>query len=458
MPGSLNIETTSPISAARESRPAVDSKALLSRPNATRFALLAAQLALLLAVFRLFRVEQISTADSGFFLTCSIAFAGFAVHYWLPFSFKEPFSIALSLASAALLLEWRIAAALICAGAAFYLLLNSRLAYWHRIAFLAAGGAVLMMMRRHPVGINRLLGPLHIPVGFWPVFGGIFMFRMIVYAYDVRFMRGRLPLKEYLSYFFILPNYYFQLFPVVDYRSMRLSYYRRDIHDIAQQGIFWMCRGATQLLLYRVVCYFRDLLSVRDGTSPGSLLGVMVLTYLLYLRVSGQFHVAVGMLHLFGFDLPETNRKYFLARSLVDFWRRINIYWKDFMVKIVYFPVYFRLRKGSERRAQLLATGAVFAVTWALHSYQSFWFAGTFPVTLPDTAFWAALGLLVMINVWLDATKARRPSVMRGPLSWLRQALQVAGTFALMTTLWSLWSSPSLGSWVTTIRRGFGFD
>ena len=59
----------------------------------------------------------------------------------------------------------------------------------------------------------------------------------------------------------------------------------------------------------------------------------IVFTYLLYLRVSGQFHIIVGMLHLFGYDLPETNHRYLLARSVNDFWRRVNIYWKDFMVK-----------------------------------------------------------------------------------------------------------------------------
>ena len=44
-------------------------------------------------------------------------------------------------------------------------------------------------------------------------------------------------------------------------------------------------------------------------------------------RVSGQFHVACGMLHLFGHALPETHRRYLLAESFTDYWRRINIYW-----------------------------------------------------------------------------------------------------------------------------------
>lgn len=56
----------------------------------------------------------------------------------------------------------------------------------------------------------------------------------------------------------------------------------------------------------------------------------------------------IGFMNLFGYDLPETHRKYLLAHSLTDFWRRINIYGKDFMVKMVYFPVYFRLRRSGD--------------------------------------------------------------------------------------------------------------
>ncbi len=143
----------------------------------------------------------------------------------------------------------------------------------------------------------------------------------------------------------------------------------------------------------------------------------MVLVYLLYLRVSGQFHIIVGLLHLFGYDLPETHRRYLLASSLTDFWRRINIYWKDFMVKMVYFPVYFRLRKRGETQAQVVATAAVFVITWATHSYQWFWLRGDVLFTWPDTLFWGILGALVIVNVLHRAGARGRAS---RPRRWAR--------------------------------------
>ena len=92
-------------------------------------------------------------------------------------------------------------------------------------------------------------------------------------------------------------------------------------------------------------------------TSFGTLVAAMVGTYLLYLRVSGQFHIIIGLMHMFGYDLPETHRRYLLASSLTDFWRRINIYWKDFMVKVVYFPVYFPVPEElAILRAKVVAT------------------------------------------------------------------------------------------------------
>jgi D-alanyl-lipoteichoic acid acyltransferase DltB (MBOAT superfamily) len=169
----------------------------------------------------------------------------------------------------------------------------------------------------------------------------------------------------------------------------------------------------------------------------------MVLTYLLYLKVSGTFHIIVGLLHLFGYDLPETHRKWLLASSLTDFWRRINIYWKDFMVKLVYLPVYFRLRRSGETRAQLVGTVLVFFVTWITHAWQYWWLSGEWLLTVPDTLFWGTLGALVVVNVLMELRAGRR----KADALAVRLAKRAA-TFSLIVFLWSLWSSPSLKAWL----------
>ncbi len=66
------------------------------------------------------------------------------------------------------------------------------------------------------------------------------------------------------------------------------------------------------------------------------------------------------MLHLFGFRLPETHKLYYLASSFTELWRRINIYWTDFMMKSVFYPTYFKVKHLGPSRALALSTTAVF--------------------------------------------------------------------------------------------------
>ena len=348
-------------------------------PDLLRFCAIAAQLGLLLALYRLYHLE-----DPAFQKMAMIVCGAFLVHYWLPFRFKEAFLAAVSVGGAFVLLRPQVAAPVVGVGLAFFLLLRIPVAFRWRLLAIVGIFAVLIY------GCATRALPL--PGEFYPAFGAIFIFRIIIYLYDASYSKEPVRLIPFVNYFFLLPNYVFTLFPVIDFQTMRRTFYQRDIHLIAQQGLRWMFRGAVQLCLYRLVFYFNDQYLPDRVNSLGSLFSTMVLTYLLYLNVSGRFWIIVGMLHLFGYDLPETNRNYLLAHSLTDYWRRINIYWKDFMVKVFYFPVYFRLRKKSDIQAQIVATAVVFVASWALHAYQSFWLIGHWTIRWTDTAFWAHFG------------------------------------------------------------------
>ena len=414
----------------------LDPRHARAAPRLGGFCALASQLAALLFVLHLYHLGVVRLS--------AVVFGAFLVHYWLPFRLKEPFWIAVSVVGAFFVLPPLVATLLMAAGLIFFLILRSPIPFRWRLLLLSAIFATLIY--------GCLTTKLPIPSSFYPVFGAIFMFRIIIYAYDLAHGREPARLVPFLSYFFLLPNYYFTLFPVIDFQTMRQTYYRRGIHEIAQQGIHWMTRGAIQLMLYRLVLYFNDKYLPDRITSPGALISTMFLTFLLYLNVSGKFHLIVGMLHLFGYDLPETNRRYMLASSFVDFWRRINIYWKDFMVKVVYFPVYFKVRKKGEVRAQLISTGAVFVATWALHSYQFLWLKGQFLVTWPDTIFWTILGLLVATNV-LVQSRRKRPKMRSSLQAQALWGVKVLGTLTVIITSWFLWTVPNVHAWVYLITH-----
>ena len=91
------------------------------------------------------------------------------------------------------------------------------------------------------------------PAAFWPVLGSMFMFRLIVYVYETRHESTRAPAAHVLAYFFPLPNVSFTLFPVLDFKTFRRTYYDRDDYTIYQSGIAWMVRGLSHLLVYRIV-------------------------------------------------------------------------------------------------------------------------------------------------------------------------------------------------------------
>ncbi len=419
----------------------------IAERNATRdpvkYALLLVQLAAVLFVIFAFKIEGRIFGE----LTALIA-AGFAVHYWLPLKWKKPFFVLLSVVGAFALLHPITAGAIIGAGLLFYFILHLPIGYWYRVAIVTLIGVAGLVFRNH-VPQSAYTGD--ILSSFWPVFGGIFMFRMMIYMYDLREARSAGSFLDYLAYFFILPNYYFLLFPIVDYQTMRSTYYNAEFHRQAQEGMRWMARGLGQLLVYRLIYHLRPNPAPDDVTSFGGLVVAMVLTYLLYLRLSGQYHIIIGMMHLFGFNLPETHRRFLFAESFTDFWRRINIYWKDFMVKMVYYPVFFRLRKIGELKATAVATLIVFGVTWFLHAYQVYWLRGVIHMEWHDVLFWGILGVLVLVNVLIETRAKPAPMKIGQPPqkpNQLIRGVKILATFSTITVLWSMWNAKSLTQWL----------
>src|SRR6266567_3500196 len=287
----------------------------------------------------------------------------------------------------------------------------------------------------------------------WVFLGSMFMFRLMVYLYDLKHRTAPFSLSRAISYFFLLPNVCFPLFPVVDYKTFCSTYYNEDWPRVYQTGLKWMFRGVIQLLLYRVIYQFAPL-DVYKLSSALDVAGCMLGMYLLYLRISGTFHLIVGLLLMFGFNLPETHHLYFLATSFTDFWRRINIYWKDFVMKLFFYPTHFALRRVGPLRAMSVATLATFLATWLLHSWQWFWIRGTPLFNWKDFSFWMILALLVLVTAIYETTRGRKRTLTPSRVT-LRQrlilGLEAGAVFCLMCILWSFWTCQSWAEFQTLI-------
>jgi hypothetical protein len=394
------------------------------------------QLALTLLVISQFELE-----NRTFFNVMLLAAAGFVVHALLPLKYRLAFFAVLSLASIMLVLGPVDGPWLIALGLVLIAVCRCRLHFLLKVGVLTGLGALF-------AGWRMELFPAPWSAAIWPILASLFMFRLALYLHSLRHEKLRPGIAQSLSYFFMLPNVCFPLYPVIDYATFVHTYFDRDAWTIYATGMRWIVRGLVHLILYRFV-YLHLVNDPSQLQSLGDVVRFLLATFLLYLRVSGQFHLCVGILHLYGFRLPETHHLYFLAESFSDFWRRINIYWKDFMMKLVYYPSYFWLRRRGNTIALVGATVTVFVVTWLLHSYQWFWLRGGFPVEAQDAVFWGALGTLVVFGS-LREMRGNRQSRPRRSRDWsLSLGLRRIGTFAVICILWSLWSAESLGGWLT---------
>jgi len=404
--------------------------------NLAGIALVSIQLALVLLVIHQFQLESRT-----FFRVMLIGAAGFVVHSLLPLQHRLPFFTLLSLATIVVALGPVDGLSLIALGLVLI-----------GISHLPVRMAIRVLMLLGAVGLFALwrmeLLPQPWSLAIWPILASMFMFRLAIYLYTLKHDSKRPTLAQTLSYFFMLPNVCFPLYPVVDYATFVRTYYDRDPNQIYEIGMKWIVRGLIHLILYRLV-YLHLALDPTELLTLGDLVQFLLATFLLYLRISGQFHLITGVLHLYGFRLPETHHLYYLASSFSDFWRRINIYWKDFMMKLVYYPSFFRLRRLGATVALVGATLIVFSCTWLLHSYQWFWLRGGFPLTAPDALFWGILGVLVVVGSLREMKRPRKRVLGQAPAWSASLAFRTLGTFTVICLLWSLWSADSFMAWLT---------
>ena len=407
-------------------------------PEFGKILAIGAQLLLLVLIIRLFNIQ-----DAAFQNLSMLILGAFFVNALLPQRWRLGFFTLFSVASIGLILGPIDGAWVLGIGGLLITVSLLPVAFALRVGLIGLIGAGLVALR-----LEWISAPWEAAV--WQILGAMFMFRLIIYLYDIKHDKRRPALLPTLSYFFMVPNVCFPLFPVVDYKKFQRSHYSAPACDIYQRGISWIFRGVLHLLLYRLVYQYLTI----DPVEVNGLLGVLHFSFSafgLYLQVSGLFHMIVGILLLFGFNLPETNHLYFLASSFNDFWRRINIYWKDFMMKVFYYPVYFKLRKLGETQAIILSTMIVFFATWFLHAYQWFWLRGVFLLEWHDALYWAVLAVLVILNSLYESKYGRERSLGGQSRSWLDHAstvLSTMGTFLTLGLLWGMWSSDSMGQWV----------
>ncbi len=289
----------------------------------------------------------------------------------------------------------------------------------------------------------------------------LFMFRLIIYLYEIK--NGLVPANKWqsISYFFMFPNVFFLFFPIIDYKTYIKTHLDAPEKEIWQKGIRWMVRGLIHIMCYRLIC-FHFLIGPVEVIDLPTLLQYMVVNYSLIIRLSGVFHFMIGLVCMFGFNLPQIFDNYFTATSFVDLWRRINIYWRNFVLKIFFYPTMFRYKKIIKKNLLAFTMMTVFFITWIMHSYQLFWITGVVSVRTIDVIFWMVIGACITTNSVIIEKQTLAENKVEKPLSdyrkYLKKIIRMMGMFLFMSVMWSLWNTRTLEDWLFIVSKGKHVD
>src|SRR5690606_29538820 len=134
-----------------------------------------------------------------------LAMAGWPLHKRLPHRFRHWFFLLLTALALLLIVGMAPAVAIFIIGTGLIGLCYLPVPIALRVSLVAVAAGILAWWRS---GSDEV---------FWPILGSMFMFRLIVFLYDIRRLTRLPPLSQTLPYFFLLPNACFVLFPVIDF-------------------------------------------------------------------------------------------------------------------------------------------------------------------------------------------------------------------------------------------------
>jgi alginate O-acetyltransferase complex protein AlgI len=409
-----------------------------------QFAYLVFQLGLIWYIIRRFDIES----NFGVKELFPVIIIGFTINFFLKESLRPAFLSLLTFSSLFLLFEPVVAIKIAVLALVLFGVMILPIKRALKLSILLLITIALILIRIHLIELADIETVV-------PVVASIFMFRSILFLYELKFMDTKISIWTQLSYFFMLPNLIFPLYPLVDYKTYINTFYNQDDFKIYKKGIRLLVIGVLHLMLYRII-YSHLLPDPVSMTSYSEAIQYLVFSYMMILRMSGMFHFILGILALFGMNLPPIFNLYFLTNSFNDLWRRINVYWKDFMMKVFYYPIYFKVKKYGMRTAIFLTTMIIFIITWFFHAWQWFWIRGKFSLSVTDILFWLIFGLLIALNSLYQQARKKK---IDNPGFDLKKAallsLRTIGMFTFMTFFWTFWTSTTISEWIGIVARLF---
>jgi len=369
---------------------------------------------------------------------------GFFIYSFLPNRYRPFFYCLIFAACTIYVLSWLTALLIVSTLAFTAFVLFSNIAWRLKLLYLIILFAGLIV-------VNRFYMPrANIAATY---IAAILMFRVIVLMYELKYARLKDNRWLQLSYFLCFPNLSFLFFPIIDYRTYMRSYYADSYGVVCRRAMWFIMLAVGELLLYKLITHYLNptVASIHDAYT---LIAFCLSHYLLVIKMVGILTMGVGLMMMFGFSMPAPFGNFLLAFSFSEYWQKVNAYWRAFVLKIIYYPFYFKYRKKLKRNAVTLGIIIAFLASYVLHSYQKFWIAGSFSFQLTDLLYWMLLGLLVMWNYRRNEGKDPKAKKDVSLKACIINGLNYVIVLVVMILLWNLWNSETFSYFVFIMRKG----
>lgn len=322
----------------------------------------------------------------------------------------------------------------------YHRVLHARVARGWKLAFVVATYAAWIVACCVPLAPR--LHAAHPLIGVWGyVFAVSFTFRIAWVFHQAELEGGPpAPLRDFLLYFLFAPFFVVlpYMFAIPRFDRFRAGLARLD-PAIEASGLRLL---AVSVLLaagvHEAVARFSPKLALAGELRAGHLLTAVPLGLLYYpgqavAEAVANAGILIGLVRLVGIDLPPSFDRPLASRSLLEWWRRWNVHFRDLLVALCWYPVTLRLR----RRPYLgLWAGcvSVFLVGSVLfHWVAKHYFRYGTPWRLPVGIFWECVAMTVLVGLALtrETWRARR-GITPPPAGPVRVAAQRLGTYALV--------------------------
>uniref|UniRef100_UPI0040279C12 MBOAT family O-acyltransferase n=1 Tax=Agathobacter sp. TaxID=2021311 RepID=UPI0040279C12 len=238
------------------------------------------------------------------------------------------------------------------------------------------------------LAVFKYAGKFVLPIGI-----SFYTFQSMSYTIDV--YRGKAKVEKNPINFGAYISLFPQLIagPIVRFSDIATQLRERTINlERIRYGVLrFVCGLGKKVLLanqagevFQTIANYK----VSQMTTVSAWLGILAFMFQIYFDFSGYSDMAIGLMAVFGFEIPENFKHPYEAKSITEFWRRWHISLGNWFKEYVYIPL------GGSRKGNARTFLNIFIV-WFL---TGLWHGATINFTLWGLYF---CFFLIMEKTWL---------------------------------------------------------